>query len=202
MARAGPKLGSSCLPVQALDLVCQHHPTHVAMRGQGNFKRVPLDLTGYGTAQRQAGHTVVGCGTEHQGRSTACLLMPRLGRKANPHYVAAVWNIAGSRTLGYHTSAPWAGPVSWSLCRFSGVICATMASKSYVRLRKTTKSPSGDYFDSGTLLHSPLLRNGLGYAHCQASTPLGNICYSCHHTTSRELYIIDIITTTSRRSPS
>ena len=110
MARAGPKLGSSCLPVQALDLVCQHNPTHGNISGQGNLKRVPLDLTGYGTAQRQAGHTVVGCGTEHQGRSTARLLMPRLGRKANPHYVTAVWNIAGSCTLAYHTSAPWADP--------------------------------------------------------------------------------------------
>ena len=105
-----PETGVPRPPVQALYLVGQYHSRNCAGGGKRDFKGVPPDPGRDGAEERQAGLLVVGLWTQDQGRAVAGLFMASLRRKAQPHDVPPCGDILAV----YHSSRPWAGPVSCS----------------------------------------------------------------------------------------
>jgi len=72
------KLGFSRVPVETLDLVCEHDTRHRNARRNCDFERIPLDLAGNRTEKRESDAGVVGARRDDQGWSTPSLFVTSL----------------------------------------------------------------------------------------------------------------------------
>ena len=127
--RPGSPASESCVsrsPVQAPDLVGQHHSSDRAIGWQFDLERVASDPGCDGTQQCDAGTLVVDTRTHHEGGPSACLFVPRLRRELQPDEITAL----GQVWLVYHTSSPCGSPQSTSGWAFAGVMPATSSARS------------------------------------------------------------------------
>lgn len=98
-------------PIKTLDLIRQHHSTHLEPGWNTHFKRVALHLTGNRAENRKADFSVVRSRRDHQSWTSASLFMTDLRAQRDPNDVPTAWDIPACH---YQDSLPTEGPESTS----------------------------------------------------------------------------------------